>query len=153
MPAEAADISRRLGGFPDDHLARQLGPAEVRDADLVIALAREHRSEVVRSMPRASRYTFTLREFARLLESAVDDPQMQFAAFAPGSETSAWLRAAVPQIAARRGFAELPVEPEHDDVIDPYRQEQSVYDLSAAQIEDAMDRIQRAIRRLVPRLP
>jgi len=32
-----------------------------------------------------------------------------------------------------------PEDPEHDDVIDPYRQSQAVYDRSAAELKPAVD--------------
>jgi protein-tyrosine phosphatase len=139
MPAQAADISRHLGGVPDAHSGRQLTKSIVADNDLVIALTREHRSEIVRTHPRANRYTFTLRELARVLESYTRDadakPVVRAASLA---ET---LRSAIPLLAGQRGYTDAPSSPDDDDVIDPYRRPQEVYDRAGAEISDAIDRI------------
>jgi protein-tyrosine phosphatase len=147
MPEQAAEISRKLGGVPDAHAARQITKEMIAESDLVIALSREHRSEIVRTHPRSNRYTFTLREFARVLESYAGDseakPIPRTAAAAVGV-----FRDAVPIIASQRGFAAQPASPEDDDVIDPYRREQEVYDRSGREISDAVDRITSVIAQL-----
>lgn len=51
----------------DGFRARRLVPGHVDDADLVLTMARDHRSAVVVMVPSALRRTFTLREFARIL--------------------------------------------------------------------------------------
>ncbi|PRY64647.1 protein-tyrosine phosphatase [Glaciihabitans tibetensis] len=145
MPEQAADISRRLGGDPQEHSGKQLSRAFVEAADVVIALTREHRSEIVRTLPRASRYTFTLREFARLMESYQGDAEARPLTQGPGVSLADTLRSAVPILAAQRGYAEAPPTPDDDDVIDPYRRPQEIYDLSGAQISDAVDRIAFAV--------
>jgi protein-tyrosine phosphatase len=139
MPTQAADISRHMGGFPDAHSGRQLTPTIVAESDLVIALTRDHRSDVVRAHPRANRYTFTLRELARVAESYTSDPEAKpLSMRASLPET---LRDAVPLFAAQRGYTQAPSSPDEDDVIDPYRRSQDVYDRSGAEISDAIDRI------------
>lgn len=50
------------------HRARRLRPAMVEAADLVLAMAAEHRDEVVRLVPQALPKTFTLKEFVFLLK-------------------------------------------------------------------------------------
>jgi protein-tyrosine phosphatase len=141
MPEQAAEISRHLGGNPDSHSGQQLSKGFLESADLVIALTREHRSEIVRTFPRANRYTFTLRELARLLESYEKDPQAQALALRNGHSLAETLRLAVPILAAQRAYAAAPTTPTDDDVVDPYRRSQEVYDLSGSQISDAVDRI------------
>jgi protein-tyrosine phosphatase len=147
MPEQAAEISRQLGGAPGEHVARQITKEMIADSDLVIALSREHRSEIVRTHPRSNRYTFTLREFARVLESYAGDAQ---AAPIPRTASAAVnvLRGAIPIIASQRGFAEQPSSPEDDDVIDPYRRDQEIYDRSGREISDAVDRIAGVIAHL-----
>src|SRR3954465_11561123 len=51
------------GGF----LARRLTERLMQSADLVLAMTRAHRGDVVELWPQAVRRAFTLREFARLL--------------------------------------------------------------------------------------
>jgi protein-tyrosine phosphatase len=139
MPAEAVEMSLSLGGDPSTHAARQLRPAMVQDADLVIALAREHRAEVVRMVPRANRYTFTLREFARLVESVVADSE-GFPIQPEGMLLSDRLRSLVPVVASRRGYVQQ-AQAVDDDVSDPYGHPWSEYELAGGQIADAARRI------------
>lgn len=148
MPEQAQQLARQLGGDPAAlHAPRQLDETFVDRADLVLALTREHRAEIVRTLPRANRYTVTLREAARLLESLAADPDA--AGELHGLRTLPLpdaLRALVPMMMVQRGFAPQPAAASDDDVVDPYRQAQEVYDESGRQIADAIDRIERALR-------
>ncbi|MGJ9407182.1 low molecular weight phosphatase family protein [Nesterenkonia aurantiaca] len=150
MPAEAAALSMQYGGAPADHAARQLTVAHVREADLVLAMAAEHRSAVVRLLPRAARNTFMLTEFAALLENV----EQNHAALAPGvlALTSAdKLRSAVKWTSGRRGYLQ-PADATLADVIDPFRRSEEVYSESARQIVDALSRTQRAAVNLAHRV-
>lgn len=141
MPPEASVLSRRHGGEPDGHSARQLTAVHVKEADLVLAMAGEHRSSAVRLLPRASRKTFTLTEFAALLDSAERSGvvvQPDFAALHPVER----LRVAVKWASNRRGHLP-PEDASPADVIDPYRRSDEVYEESARQIVEALDRLQR----------
>jgi protein-tyrosine phosphatase len=62
----SAGVVRNHGGCPDDFAARQLRPAMVAEADLVLTMTREHRRVVLGMEPRALSRTFTLREAADL---------------------------------------------------------------------------------------
>jgi protein-tyrosine phosphatase len=139
MPDQAAAISRDLGGFPDAHSGRQLSQPIVAESDLVIALTRDHRSDIVRTHPRANRYTFTLREFARVIESYVRDSDAK--PLIKSLSLPETLRSAIPLLAAQRGYTDAPASPEDDDVIDPYRRSQEIYDRAGTEISDAIDRI------------
>lgn len=127
MTEEAMAMSRLLGGDPSDHVSRRLTAQLVRDADLVLTAAREHRARVVELFPRASAYGFTLRQFARLVALGPLDP------VGSGEEL-------VAQVAARRGYA-APVARDADDVPDPYRRPLAVYEAAAALIDDALTTI------------
>lgn len=139
MPVEAQEVSRHLGGQPNAHRARRLTTTMVEQSDLVIALAREHRAEVVRAFPRSSRYTFTLRELARLVESL--PPSAVTARAEQKPPLAEQLRALIPLVASRRGFADLPLSAADDDIADPYGQSQTVYDQVGSQISAAVERI------------
>jgi protein-tyrosine phosphatase len=52
-----------------EHVARRLSLADIRAADLIVAMAGEHRDEVVEMAPDAADRTFTLKELVRLLEA------------------------------------------------------------------------------------
>jgi protein-tyrosine-phosphatase len=65
------DSALALAGYgvdAGDFRARRLRPDIVAEADLVLAMTREHRRAVLECDPRAMRRTFTLREAAALLE-------------------------------------------------------------------------------------
>ncbi|WP_213814528.1 low molecular weight phosphatase family protein [Glaciihabitans sp. dw_435] len=146
MPVQAQAASHHLGGDDDGHVAQRLTRDLVADADVVIALTRAHRSEIVRTLPRAGRSAFTLRELARVLASFVNDPD----AGAPVESSSLVdiLRSYVPLVAAQRGYAEQPESAVDDDVIDPFRQSQEIYDLCEQQIGNAVAQIEASISRL-----
>ncbi|TDS82637.1 low molecular weight phosphatase family protein [Nesterenkonia aurantiaca] len=141
MPTEAAALSTKHGGAPAGHTARQLTAEHVRAADLVLAMSAEHRSAVVRLIPRASRNTFTLNEFAALLENALQNhpaPQSEFMSLTAADR----LRSVVKWASARRGY--LPLEDAAPaDIVDPYRRSEEIYAESARQIIEALDRTQR----------
>jgi protein-tyrosine phosphatase len=61
----------RLGARADGFASRALQAQMVDDADLVLTATREHRSEVLSRHPNALRRTFTLREFAELVEDMI----------------------------------------------------------------------------------
>lgn len=146
MTPEAARVAQNIGSTDTAHFARQLDEAMITRADLVLPLTREHRASVARLVPRATRYTFTVREAARLLESLARDPE-------PGIPDSAvsvpeLLRLVVPRMAAQRGFAAPPPTEDDDDVLDPFLQDDAVYELAGSRILDAIRRTASAIDEL-----
>ncbi|MDI9891763.1 arsenate reductase/protein-tyrosine-phosphatase family protein [Microbacterium sp. IEGM 1404] len=116
------------------HHSRQLTPALVREADLVLAMAREHRRAVVELVPAATRRTFTVRELARVAESLREEPGPRIEA----DDESARMRAAVLHAAGVRGMIPQPDDPRDLDVIDPYRQSDEVFRESFAQLTPAV---------------
>ncbi len=69
MDASAAAQLRRLGGDPDGFTGRALQDEYVARADLVLTATTLHRVAVLREVPQALRRTFTLLEFAHLVEA------------------------------------------------------------------------------------
>jgi protein-tyrosine phosphatase len=61
----------RLGASADGFASRPLTAHMVEDADLVLTATRDHRAYVLDRYPGALRRTFTLREFAQLVENMV----------------------------------------------------------------------------------
>lgn len=134
MAVHAAQQLRGLGGDGEGFEARAIQAELVAQADLVLAMTREHRSLVVRLHPGATRRTFTLRELARLVSMvAPDDLPESFADDGPADR----LRTLLPAAAAKRGFAPV-LDPADDDVVDPYGGRQELYATSAGQLAPAV---------------
>ncbi len=85
MP-EAMAAAAELGIDISSHRARRLVPGMAESADLVICMARDHRTAIVRGVPSVGAHTFTLKELVRLLERLAgdrpDDPLDRIAAAA-----------------------------------------------------------------------
>lgn len=152
MTIEAQELAH-LNGVAADmaaaHRSRMMAETHLSSPDLILAMAREHRRRVVEMAPARLRSAFTLREFARLAFDT-EDAEIRGAADAAGTDASPRLRAAVAAVAAHRGLSLPPVDPEDDDVIDPYRRSWKTYELSASQLVPAIDQVVRVVRLAVP---
>lgn len=126
IDSQVAGFIRELGGSAEDFAARQLTPEILQGQDLVLALTREHRSRVVEMSPVMLRRTFTLREFARLLPFVQLDDSLRGA--------DRW-RGAIPK--ALRARSAQAGAPEDDDVVDPYKRGEEVYQLMSRQLAPA----------------
>ena len=153
MPDEAADLSRHFGGDPLGHAARVLTAEHLSEANLVFAMSREHRRAIVELFPKAIRYTFTIREFARLV-SRVTDGDLEEAAALPLDHVVSRFSTLVGFAASQRGAVSPPESPDEDDVVDPYRRSDEVYAESARQlvpaVNDVVSLFHRAARVLQP---
>lgn len=136
-------IAAELGvGDGDDHRARQLETEHLREADLVLALTRNHRRAAAELLPRVSRHTFTLREFGRLAEAA-DLSELQEAT---GLSPEERMREAIDLVAQLRGSLPPLADPAEEDVVDPFRQSDETYALSAQQIVPAVNSAAKLLR-------
>lgn len=115
MHPDAARVLRDLGGDPDNFVARQITPAIAMNADLVLALTKDHRDAVLEIAPRQLHRTFTLTEAALLSNR-----------FGPGDVKD--LAALRPQLRAD----EIP------DVPDPIGRNQEFFAQVGSQIADLM---------------
>lgn len=133
VPAQILERAEGLGLDLSEHRPLKLAAEHIRAADLVLGLALEHRREVVGLVPGASARTFTLREFARILDYLPAIGQM------PPTD----YRSAVDLVArasSNRGMA--PAEDIADnDVVDPYRLSDEVYDEAVAAIASAVEAV------------
>jgi len=68
MPESITSAAER-GVDISTHVARRLAAEQVREADVLIAMADEHRRVIAREVPDAASKTFTLKELVRLLEA------------------------------------------------------------------------------------
>jgi protein-tyrosine phosphatase len=128
-------LLKQSGIHTDSFAAQQVSAGEVRAADLVLALTREHRARLVQEEPAALRRSFTLLEFARIVASP-DLPPV------PAGPLGVRLRALV-LLAARHRAASLA---DSDDVPDPYGHGSAEYELAFGQIRDAVETIVRVAR-------
>lgn len=145
MTPQAAELSVRLGGEPGDHVATRLTRDLIEESDLVLGMARDHRREIVTMQPRASRSTFTLVEFSRLVTSVGSESEMveQLRAAAPHE----FMPMLVAMAASRRGYGAVTSE-EDDDIVDPYRRSQETYDRAGRAIGTAVETIVDSLQKL-----
>lgn len=112
------------------HIARQLEPAMVEHADLILVAERQHRSTVLEASPLALDKTFCLREFARLLGSG----DVSRLAAQPPSRARELVRA------AHRARGTLPPVPaEQDAVPDPVAAPPEMHRVAAELIASAVE--------------
>lgn len=119
----------RLGIDGSDFRSQPLQVHHVRGADLVLTATKEHRSAVLELDPGALRKTFTLLEFAALVE---------------GHEATR-LPDLVADAARRRSTG-----PARADVPDPFRRSPAVHRSTADLIDDATASIARTLSLLQP---
>jgi len=122
-PAAAAELVR-LGGSPRDFRGRQLTAELIAAADLVLTATRAHRRIVLGELPEALRRTFTICEFAHLVEGPSEAEV----------DTAAGL---VARAASRRGSATL----DDYDIADPYGASAVVHRQVADHISACIDQI------------
>ena len=132
LSAAGADVS----GFS----ARLLTPSLLDEADLVLGLAREHRTSAAQMWPSALRRSFTLREFARLVS------RITTAELADVVRDDAPLPDRLRAIADLAPLHRAPVaHPDLDDVPDPYGREAEAFEAAHVQIVRAVEAIVSAL--------
>ncbi|MGP4031802.1 arsenate reductase/protein-tyrosine-phosphatase family protein [Pseudarthrobacter sp. 1C304] len=124
----SADIIRTYGGTPDGFAARLLTPKILREQDLVLAMTAKHRGAVMQTDASLLKRTFTIREFARMLKVLEERDAPSAAVDLP-----AFWRELPARAASVRHLA-LAADAADNDVVDPYRRGQEVYD----QMEDEL---------------
>ncbi|WLQ07148.1 arsenate reductase/protein-tyrosine-phosphatase family protein [Arthrobacter oryzae] len=136
----SADIVNMYGGTDKGFAARQLTPKILRDTDIVLTMTSKHRGEVLQLDASLLKRTFTIREFARMLEaleerdagaSTAGDPAGASKGKAPDAGTL-W-RGLPARLAAVRHLA-LAADSADNEVVDPYKRSPEVY----RQMEDEL---------------
>ncbi|MUU72362.1 low molecular weight phosphatase family protein [Pseudarthrobacter sp. GA104] len=142
MQPLSADIVRTFGGNPDNFAARQLTPKILRGVDLVLTMTSAHRGEVLQLDASLLKRTFTIREFARMLD-VLDQRAAASGGSAPArddDDDGGWLGAntafwkSLPARAAGVRHLSLPADATENDIVDPYRRAPEVY----RQMEDEL---------------
>lgn len=152
----SADIVNMYGGTDKGFAARQLTPKILRETDIVLTMTSKHRGEVLQLDASLLKRTFTIREFARMLEAleerdaATADSAAAATAAATAAETpgepagqttphnkapdagTLW-RGLPARLASVRHLA-LAGDSADNEVIDPYKRSPEVY----RQMEDEL---------------
>lgn len=148
MPRPAVELGVSLGvpvSLTMAHKARTLGPSQLTAADLILALAREHRRAIVEVEPSATRRTFTLREFDRLASRLPDGILLAAAGAIPQASARERLAKLLDLLASQRGLLVPPPGGWNDDVIDPYGRPPEVYEQSAREMSAGIIAVSRVI--------
>ena len=127
MSKYAAVELRAYGGDPTGFAARQLTAGMVEAADLVLTATRELRSQVLAEVPGALRRTFTILEFAALVEQAEGSSPEELVKWA--------------------GVHRSRVAGQEQDVPDPYRRGAEEHARSARTIDAAIQQIAKGLDR------
>ena len=131
-----AELMRADGVPVEDFSARQLTEEHAREANLILAMTRDHRAQVVEIFPGAVRRTFTLLEFAHLA-SAVAQP-------GPSGRVGTCLEAMLPLVVSARSVSGNP--PNGQDIADPFRGSNDLFHQTYSSIFEAVETVMRSIR-------
>lgn len=132
MDPHAAAQLAALGGDAGGFTARQCADYMLANADLILTATRAHRERVLEDCPGALKRTFTILEFANLLQGA------------PPEATEGKSPSELVQYAAKHRSA---VTLADVDVPDPYRASEATHAEVAQLISDAVDEIVRVFAR------
>ncbi|WOP17620.1 hypothetical protein [Raineyella sp. LH-20] len=142
-PVDPPMVDRlRTGGVVDTagFRARRLTAAMIQEADLILAMTRDHRADVVTEVPQALGRTFTLTEYAAILARWADGRTFYTV------RTSDRLAEFTAEAARLRGTVRFDAPAEYD-VPDPFRAAPEVYDLAYDRIGAAVAAIAAVLRR------
>lgn len=134
MTPQSVDAMVKRGFTPTLHTSQDLTPKILEEADLVLTATLEHRGELARMLPKASKYSFTIDEFARLTSFLSADPEFQEEFKKKPRETrEQYLRRAIQEAVLLRGMVPTNLDPK--DVVDPYGESVEVYNQVAEHID------------------
>ena len=139
----SADVVNMYGGTDKGFAARQLTPKILRDTDIVLTMTSKHRGEVLQLDASLLKRTFTIREFARMLEAleerdaaASGTSEAAGTAGEPGTaapDAGTLWRGLPARLASVRHLA-LASDSADNEVVDPYKRSPEVY----RQMEDEL---------------
>ncbi len=138
MDPRSKELLQAVGADAERFSARDLTPALVAGADLVLTAAREHRAAAARLHPAALRRAMTLRDIADLLAGV--GPADVLAAGGAGT----WVAQTTAFAASRRG--RVSARQEGVDVTDPIGRPRATFEQMAAEVEDALGPVVRVLR-------
>lgn len=133
-----AGIAARHGISLEGHRARQLTPDLLAAADMVVAATRQIRSTAVQTYPPAVKYSFTMRQLARILKSAQ-------AGFDTGGLSGSALVIALARSVNQEKGRLLPPQGDDDNITDPRGRPLRVQEQSAEAIVAAVGELAKAL--------
>lgn len=139
MP-ESIEAAAERGTDIAGHVARRLSVAQIQQADLVVAMAREHREAVARRGAEAEAKAFTLKELTRILEHVP-------LAGPGGAPLSLRARVEAADADRRAGF---PGNPRDEDIADPLGMPLESYRAVAWELDGWTDRLVDGLYGLLP---
>jgi protein-tyrosine phosphatase len=133
----SADIIHTFGGTAEGFAARQLSGKILRNVDLVLTMTSGHRGEVLQLDASLLKRTFTIREFARMLDVLEEregpgTPERGLNGERLAANTKLWRK--LPARAASVRHLALAPDAADNDVVDPYRRSDDYY----RQMEDEL---------------
>ncbi|MET3804075.1 protein-tyrosine phosphatase [Nakamurella sp. UYEF19] len=132
----SAQVLINREAFVDGHRSREIDPGMLRNTDLILTAAREHRSAVVRMLPAAIGRTFTMLQFARL--AGIVDPIRSADAGELGRRLLTEAKAARSRL--------QPVPPEDDDLPDPMGRPLADFEACASTLDAVVASVLRPLR-------
>ena len=149
----SADIIRTFGGTAEGFAARQLSARILRNVDLVLTMTSGHRGEVLQLDASLLKRTFTIREFARMLDVLEErEGQAPQGAGLNGerlaANTKLWRK--LPARAASVRHLALAPDTADNDVVDPYRRSADYYRQMEDELAPAIISVLRFARLNVP---
>ena len=157
----SADIIRTFGGTAEGFAARQLTGKILRPVDLVLTMSSTHRGEVLQLDASLLKRTFTIREFARMLDVLQERETPPAGGGQPAgnhhgdhhgdrisANTKLWR--ALPARAASVRHLALAPEAADNDVVDPYRRSADYYRQMEDELAPAIISVLRFARLNVP---
>jgi protein-tyrosine phosphatase len=149
----SADIIRTFGGTAEGFTARQLSAKILRNVDLVLTMTSGHRGEVLQLDASLLKRTFTIREFARMLDVLEErEGQSPQGAGLNGerlaANTKLWRK--LPARAASVRHLALAPDAADNDVVDPYRRGADYYRQMEDELAPAIISVLRFARLNVP---
>jgi protein-tyrosine phosphatase len=157
MQPLSGDIVRMFGGNPDGFVSRQLTNKILRSVDLVLTMTSGHRGEVLQLDASLLKRTFTIREFARMLDVLDERGEGLADIVSAGTDdggdalsaNAAFWRGLPARAAAVRHLS-LPADSAENDIIDPYRRGPEIYRQMEDELAPAIVSVLRHARLNIP---
>jgi protein-tyrosine-phosphatase len=132
-PPDGVEVMATRGLDTSAHRSRRMTEAMLRDADVVVGMAKEHVREAVLLVPEVWPKTFALKDLVRRGEDA--------GARSPDQPFEEWLA----KVHAGRTRADMLGASSEDDVADPIGRRRSFYERTAEELDDLTTRLAKLI--------